>query len=206
MNKHTGRRPTQKRAIDRVELILNSALKLFGRHGFDAVSVKDIADEAGITSSSVYQYFKDKRSIIDKLGKRLNSQLITLINSFKDDLESPEQVSEYAKFLIEQAKAVIKEEQGWMAIADQTISTQLNATTSINVSPSELSTLFYEKIKHIVPAKAKKQLKFYCFWWCPACYTAIHVNMQSNIDKDFELDLMPRLLETKIQELIDQHR
>lgn len=44
--------------------IFNCAIKLFQSRGYEAVSIKDIADAAGITQSSVYNHFKSKQKIL----------------------------------------------------------------------------------------------------------------------------------------------
>lgn len=41
------------------------AIALFRQRGFEAVSMKDIADAVGITQSSVYNHFKSKQQILD---------------------------------------------------------------------------------------------------------------------------------------------
>lgn len=47
--------------------ILQAALALFSRHGFDAVSVDQIAAEVGIKAPSLYKHFKGKRDIFDAI-------------------------------------------------------------------------------------------------------------------------------------------
>ncbi len=58
------RRPTQARSRERVELILRTARELIGSRGNDAVSMREIAAEAGVPISSVYQYFPDKNAVL----------------------------------------------------------------------------------------------------------------------------------------------
>jgi AcrR family transcriptional regulator len=43
--------------------ILDSAFDVFGEHGFQATTLKEIALGAGISSGSVYTYFPDKESL-----------------------------------------------------------------------------------------------------------------------------------------------
>ena len=47
------------------EKILDTALELFSRRGFDGVSVRDIARAVGIRESSLYNHFESKRAIFD---------------------------------------------------------------------------------------------------------------------------------------------
>ena len=52
------------------EEILRAALEVFGRKGFAATTVKDIADMAGIASGTVYTYFNDKVDLFSSVSQR----------------------------------------------------------------------------------------------------------------------------------------
>ncbi|MDO4453856.1 MAG: helix-turn-helix domain-containing protein [Eubacteriales bacterium] len=47
--------------------ILITALRLFARNGYDAVSVSQIAGELGMTKGALYKHFKSKRDIFDSI-------------------------------------------------------------------------------------------------------------------------------------------
>ena len=47
------------------EKILDTALELFSRHGYDGASVRDIARAVGIRESSLYNHFPSKRALFD---------------------------------------------------------------------------------------------------------------------------------------------
>lgn len=51
-------------------LILDSALKLFSHKGYGATSVRDIAEEAGLSKGNVYHHFPDKETIFRALIER----------------------------------------------------------------------------------------------------------------------------------------
>jgi AcrR family transcriptional regulator len=53
------------------ERILGTALRLFARHGYAAVSIEEIAHAAGVTKGAVYHWFADK----DDLGRELQHEL-----------------------------------------------------------------------------------------------------------------------------------
>jgi AcrR family transcriptional regulator len=53
------------------ERILATALDLFARRGYAAVSIEEIAQEAGVTKGAVYHWFADK----DDLGRELQHDL-----------------------------------------------------------------------------------------------------------------------------------
>ncbi|SDP08660.1 transcriptional regulator, TetR family [Phyllobacterium sp. YR620] len=68
----TRREPTQKRSRERVERILACASALIEKSGSDAMRMSDVAEMAGISIGSLYQYFPDKAAIIRTLAERYN--------------------------------------------------------------------------------------------------------------------------------------
>lgn len=56
---------------DTKEKILMTALHLFARDGYEAVSVSMIAGELGITKGALYKHYKNKRDIFDHIVKRM---------------------------------------------------------------------------------------------------------------------------------------
>jgi AcrR family transcriptional regulator len=52
-------------ATDTRELIIESAFDCFRRHGLDKTTVVDIARAADVSRSTVYEYFRDKASIVE---------------------------------------------------------------------------------------------------------------------------------------------
>lgn len=57
--------------IDTKEKILLTALRLFARDGYEAVSVSTIAGELGMTKGALYKHYKNKRDIFDSIVERM---------------------------------------------------------------------------------------------------------------------------------------
>jgi AcrR family transcriptional regulator len=68
------------REVDRRERILASAAALFARKGVAATTVREIADEAGILSGSLYHHFESKEAMVDEI---VSSYLGDLRNRYK---------------------------------------------------------------------------------------------------------------------------
>jgi AcrR family transcriptional regulator len=64
----SGENPRQ--AEGRRELLLDAALELFASQGFDATSIKQIAERAGVAAGLLYHYFPGKNAIITEVMKR----------------------------------------------------------------------------------------------------------------------------------------
>jgi AcrR family transcriptional regulator len=70
-NSLAGRRkPTQKRAQITVEAMLDAAVKLLKRGGVSFITTNRIAETAGVSIGSVYQYFPNKHALFAALHDR----------------------------------------------------------------------------------------------------------------------------------------
>jgi TetR/AcrR family transcriptional regulator, fatty acid metabolism regulator protein len=58
---------TSEAAADKRRLILDAAVRVFARRGFNGCRVSDIADEAGVAYGLVYHYFRSKDAVLDTL-------------------------------------------------------------------------------------------------------------------------------------------
>jgi TetR/AcrR family fatty acid metabolism transcriptional regulator len=55
------------KASERKKQILDAALEVFAEHGYERTSIAIICEKAGIARPTLYQYFKDKRSVFREL-------------------------------------------------------------------------------------------------------------------------------------------
>lgn len=70
------RQPKQKRALVTVDVIIEAALIAAISDGMANVTTKRIADVAGISVGSLYEYFANKDAIFDELHKRQIQELL----------------------------------------------------------------------------------------------------------------------------------
>ena len=64
------RKPRQARAQEKVELILEAAMRLMAKGGLEALTTNAVAETAGVSIGTLYQYFKNKEAILDALADR----------------------------------------------------------------------------------------------------------------------------------------
>ena len=64
------RAPSQQRSRERVERMLAAASALIAEQGSDAMRMGEVAERAGVSIGSLYQFFPDKRAIIWALAER----------------------------------------------------------------------------------------------------------------------------------------
>lgn len=83
---------TQKRAA-----ILTAARELFLADGFDRTSVDAVAARAGVSKRTVYDYFGDKRTLLQSVVDGVGQSLITTIRRILDDtLADPTEAADAA--------------------------------------------------------------------------------------------------------------
>jgi AcrR family transcriptional regulator len=73
------RAPMQKRSRERVDAILANATAMIAETGSDALRMSELAQRAGISIGSLYQYFPDKTAVVHALAQRCNEDSRTCI-------------------------------------------------------------------------------------------------------------------------------
>lgn len=63
--------------LDRRSAILHSSAELFARKGVAATTVREIADEVGVLSGSLYHYFPSKDAIVNEIITSYLGELLT---------------------------------------------------------------------------------------------------------------------------------
>ncbi|MFJ7956847.1 TetR/AcrR family transcriptional regulator [Streptomyces sp. NPDC096319] len=64
------RQPQQARSRARVEAVLGAADRILSQEGYEALTMRRIAEGAGVPVGSIYQFYPDKGAVVDALGRR----------------------------------------------------------------------------------------------------------------------------------------
>jgi AcrR family transcriptional regulator len=101
----TGDQPVADRGPDRPDTrqrILDVALDLFTEQGYDGTSLREIADQLGITKAALYYYFESKEDIFLALHMRLHDVGKDALRRMGDQPVTLELWSELLNELIDQ--------------------------------------------------------------------------------------------------------
>lgn len=76
------------------EIIMEESLKLFSVYGFEAVSIRDIADKVGIGNSALYKHFPSKQAIFEALVEELKARYLEQCGSVTARIRGVEEVKD----------------------------------------------------------------------------------------------------------------
>lgn len=98
--------PLQARSRRTVERILDAAARVFHERGYAGATTNDIADEAGVSVGSLYQYFPNKDALLVALTTRhiesATAGLADLLNGLSTDSGFDTIIRSVVDFLVEQ--------------------------------------------------------------------------------------------------------
>jgi AcrR family transcriptional regulator len=91
--------PVQRRSAETVEVVLEAAARILEARGFEGFNTNSIAERAGVSIGSFYQYFPNKDSLLAALMERESVPLLRELG----ELPHPEPFDRQFAFLVEAA-------------------------------------------------------------------------------------------------------
>lgn len=86
--KETRRVPTQDRSRARVARIVDAATEVFAEVGFEAATTEAIAERAGTSIGSLYQFFPNKKALFEAIWRRYLDDVRLLFERLLSDAAS----------------------------------------------------------------------------------------------------------------------
>ena|SRR5882672_4315449 len=77
--------PAQSRSTATVDAVLEAAARILERHGFERYTTNEIAERAGVSIGSLYQYFPNKDAVTVALLERETVELLADIASMPSE-------------------------------------------------------------------------------------------------------------------------
>jgi AcrR family transcriptional regulator len=84
------KKPRQSRAQVTVDAILDATAHILVRDGYEGLSTNKVAERAGVSIGSLYQYFPGKESLIGELLDRYSDEIHVMVVSMIAELGSAE--------------------------------------------------------------------------------------------------------------------
>jgi len=161
-------------AAEKRRLILDAAVRVFARQGFNACRVSDIADEAGVAYGLVYHYFRSKDEVLDTLFlERWNVMLDVIGDLDGQAIPAREKLYAITSFIVDSyrhdpdlMKVIIVEvtraansfgqthlakiREAYGLIADIVAGAQADGTFRTSVTPEFAAMAFYGTIEQVL--------------------------------------------------------
>lgn len=102
--RRTSRRPNknQPAQVPTRELILDTAERLFALHGFDGLTLRDLAHAMELTAPSLYNHFASKQALYDAVLARGLQPIVNMIQeSWSEDVPDSERIHRTLTRLLE---------------------------------------------------------------------------------------------------------
>ncbi|PZR14475.1 MAG: TetR family transcriptional regulator [Archangium gephyra] len=80
------KRPVQKRAEVTVDAIVEGTLQVLRRDGYVALTTTRVAEKAGVSVGTLYQYFPDKRSLVTALMVRYFGRMVGAVQGAAEEV------------------------------------------------------------------------------------------------------------------------
>jgi len=111
------RTPKQKRSKDKRGRITEAAYRLFDKYGYNAVTMRMIAGEAGVSLGTPYSYFQDKRAVFkevlvmyaEELQRNFSAEIGKVISRAKELEEAIYSLILFLKRLMEHHRVLQKD-------------------------------------------------------------------------------------------------
>ncbi|BAX93936.1 TetR/AcrR family transcriptional regulator [Mycobacterium shigaense] len=97
-------------ATDTRDVIVESAFACFGKQGLQKATIVDIAKQAGMSRSTIYEYFSDKASIVEACAEHASQQFYREMTKAMDRGSNLEdKLCEAAVFVTQARRAIASE-------------------------------------------------------------------------------------------------
>lgn len=86
--------PRQARSRATVEAIVQAGARILGSRGLAGFTTNEVADVAGVSIGSLYQYFPDKLSLVEAIRRRHLDDVLAVMRGTEEGSKSPTQLVE----------------------------------------------------------------------------------------------------------------
>lgn len=109
------REPQQARSRARVSAILAAADAILAEGGYEALTIRRIAEMARVPVGTIYQFFADKSAIVDALGRHYIEGFDRLIDDLVDQAQR-EAIPDIVGTVIDSFAALYRSNPGYLAL------------------------------------------------------------------------------------------
>lgn len=186
------RKPIQKRALEKVDRIIDAAFILFNKKGYYNTTTEDIAKQANVATGSLYSYFKDKKDIYIKVQEKMYKDIFYPSRDFWINNNEPLNNYDTAKKLFSVfLKIMLKNHNFSKVFHDESEALKLLDEDIKNIS-NEHETYLIEKMEEMfdtlsIPFKSNDDMKIFLHFCLLLIEDVCHKIRYDNTIKDINL-------------------
>jgi len=186
------RKPIQKRALEKVDRIIDAAFTLFNEKGYYNTTTEDIAKQANVATGSLYSYFKDKKDIYIKVQEKIYKDIFYPSMNFWINNNEPLNNYDTAKKLFSAfLKLMLKNHNFSKLFHDESEALKLLDEDIKNIS-NEHETYLIEKMKEMfntlsIPFKSKDDMEIFLHFCLLLIEDVCHKIRYDNTLKDMNI-------------------
>lgn len=173
------RTPQQARSRDRVESILEAARELIGKHGNDAVSMREIAARAGVPIASVYDYFPDKNGILRDLMVGYMGDIQGRLAKILLPVKTVSELYAAIDQMVDAMVAIYREKRElttiWGAVQANTMLRQLDVEDGHRIAEFLIA-----KFEEVVPGADREGIRDACIYAVSTVATTVRMAVYTN--------------------------
>lgn len=115
------RKPQQQRAKATVDSIVEAGFICLGRYGIEGSTTRHIADVAGISVGSLYEYFANKQEVLDAMYQRVVADVVAMIQPLTPKLVKMDIREAVRTLLYEFRELLMRDEGRYLKYAGQAV-------------------------------------------------------------------------------------
>lgn len=201
MNKEV-REPKQKRSIEKKEKIISAGYNLFLEKGYFNMTTADIAKAAGLSTGTVYAYFKDKKDILitclSNTSGQIKQQIIKELNGISEETDLFNTVKNIINIVIQSHKPFSKkyhDELMSLSYVDEDIANFFD-----NVRTSMIDAVLNQLRKSGFELKHENEQSFLMYSILERLEDELVFDIYPDLNKEILIDECARVIVSMIQE------
>ncbi|MDH5716903.1 MAG: TetR/AcrR family transcriptional regulator [Spirochaetia bacterium] len=140
--------------------ILECAIKLFSNKGYHATSMRNIAKEAGIVQSSIYNHYKNKETILIEIANLLKSEIEETFN-YEINAENETKIEIYKNKIL---KSIKEKPEFWRLVHSMRMNNDIMKIIKREID--DLQKMIIKNITNLISIEKKpiNQEQVFLFW------------------------------------------
>ncbi|MEY3806699.1 MAG: hypothetical protein RIR69_1511 [Actinomycetota bacterium] len=153
--KENRQRAEQRRALDKIDLVIAATIDVLREYGEAGVNIKDIAAHTGVSYGAIYHHFKDRDGLIRAAQfERLRNQPGLDLEALANALDNPGDVGDFVVRIQQIADAMTDPERAKVRLVRSSVMTSATVHEELRDALTALETSIVDEL-HVLVKRAQ---------------------------------------------------